>query len=354
VLVDNSQFGEVSEFTSVATNQGISVAGGELTGHVKFPTTYEGAMTWSTSDGWNWLPSSFWEHVPNGSVREVTVVAFGSGFAAYSVSYADVGARADSRFFVSSDGEQWAEATPIPGWEVTNIASSGSLLVATAVDWTNEHGSIWYSNDARTWQQANDPNADPAALLATELIATDSGIAALSAMASGLELWGSSDGESWSQAGALPSSPGSASRYEIRSAVAIGPQGWSIVALHLTDTSSEWYAWHSSDGQNWSLVDAPPHDVSAMAATGDGFVATGREVTGSCCAYSAYEIKGVTWHSLEGVEWNQIHQAGWRARQIESLLVRDDHLVGLGVEWSYPDEIPTGDLWLANSSTFGQ
>ena len=136
--------------------------------------------------------------------------------------------------------------------------------------------------------------------------------------------------------------------------MAIGPRGWSVLALQLTDISSEWYAWHSADGQDWSLVDAPPHDVSSVAATGDGFVATGRDVTASCCAYSAYDIKGVTWQSVDGLDWKQVRQAGWRARQIDTLLVRDDLLVGLGVAWSLPDEIPTGELWAANSSTFGQ
>ena len=84
------------------------------------------------------------------------------------------------------------------------------------------------------------------------------------------------------------------------------------------------------------------------------FIAAGRVVTGSCCAYSAYEIKGITWTSADGVSWNQVTGDGWKANELDQLIVHDQLLIGLGIEWSDPDEIPTGTLWLANLDTFGQ
>lgn len=324
---------------------------GRVENGTKFSGKYAGAMTWSSADGRTWLYSDFWTHLADGPLNSLGVATFGSGFVAYAVEYADQGTQADTRFFISSDGQTWQEAGPIAGWEVTRVAAADDLLIATAVDWYREHGAIWYSSNGRSWRQSADPDADVVGLRATTAMATDSGIAVLSATDSDVQLWRTADGESWTKWATLPDSPGYDRAYSFRSVMALGPKGWSIVAMHETDSSSEWYAYHSFDGAGWVRVQPAPHDVQAIVAHEDGFVAAGHEVTGTCCAYAAYEIKGITWWSADGLEWHQVRQRGWKSRELDALLFRDGMLLGLGVEWS-PDQVPSGALWLADPRSF--
>ncbi len=335
----------------VASNGGISVVTGQVSNSTKFSGKYAGAMTWSSADGRSWTYSDFWTHLANGPLNSLGVAAFGSGFVAYAVQYADQGKQADTRFFISSDGQAWQEAGPIAGWEVTRVAAADDLLIATAVDWHEEHGAIWYSSDGRSWLQSADPDADLVGLRATSVTATNSGIAVLSATDFDVQLWRTADGGSWTKWATLPDSPRSDRAYSFRSVMALGPKGWSIVAIHETDSSSEWYAYHSFDGAGWVRVQPAPHDVQAIVAYEDGFVAAGHEVTGTCCAYATYEIKGITWWSADGLEWHQVRQSGWKGRELDALLMRDGLLLGLGVEWS-PDQVPSGALWLADPRSF--
>jgi len=343
--------GQEVQLDEAASNDGTSVVTGRVSNSTKFSGKYAGGMTWSSADGRTWTHSDFWNQLANGPLHSLGVAAFSSGFVAYAVEYADQGTQADTRFFISSDGQAWQEAGRIAGWEVTRVAAADDLLIAIAMDWHHEHGSIWYSSDGRSWQQSADPNADLVGLRATAVTATDSAITVLSATDSDAQLWRTPDGEAWAKWATLPDSPGSDRAYSFRSVMAVGPNGWSVVAIHETDSSSKWYAWHSFDGADWVRVQPAPHDVQAIVASDDGFVAAGHEVTGSCCAYASYEIKGITWWSPDGLEWHRVKQSGWKGRELDALLFHDGVLLGLGVEWS-PDEVPSGALWLADPRTF--
>ena len=337
-------FGMVDRMPSSATNGTTSVVSGHVGTNDK--SGVEFWTTWASDDGLTWHEGDLKQ--TSGGVRYtgIGVVPFGAGFMAYA-NYNDPvqNTPAGTRFFSSADGINWRLVSDQgDDLSVTGMTTIRDLIVVTSVD-GNGYGETDVSPDGVTWRSAPIPASDPLATGSLALTNQDDRAINIVSQPKGIEVWSSADGYHWGREETLPGSPTAA---RLLAWFASGSAG-SVILAFAPDSaeSSAWYAWHSSDGSSWQSED-PPRDIRALTATPNGFVAAGRVVTGTCCAYSAFDIKAVSWASGDGVAWTRVPISGSEAREIDQLISRDGHVIGLGIAWSKPDEVPSGDLWVAN------
>ena len=314
-------FGPVYRFTGVAERAGTYVAVGQATWDMQ-------AGIWFSHDGLHWAWASFpysgTEMVELQSVAadEDTFVAVGSRRRFVS----DGGYVGDGAVFVSSDGPTWelVESDLFSTDTLNDVLSLNSAFVA--ISWED----IYTSPDGRTWVHSTDASAIAVGQGLEKVISDGATLWAFSRSDTAnehdatVEVWTSGDGATWTLAGKLPGSRGSGV-----DAAAVGPKG--AIAL-----GSDLQVWYSPDGSAWQQASQPPSDIwrGDVLADQTGFVATGRYILGSGCAYSEEDVVGVTWTSVDGSVWRQMPEKGFKGKVVQALSLAGRTLIGLGVDYN--------------------
>ena len=246
----------------------------------------------------------------------------------------------------SSDGLAWQEA-PNPGIpsgfvarELIADGKSGLILVGERLDGEQATPGIWLSADGKTFRQAavedylaGFPTAVPSSQLlpgaTAEIVGAAAGSGAFVAFGdhsvgisatdaeTGLDMWHSADGQSWTHL-RLSGSTG----YEAR-CVTSWKGGFAAVAN--TAAGRGYGVWLSADGVAWHKAsDIPADALTRITGFQGGLVASGG------AADTKLGVVPASWHSTDGVSWKMSTAGSGRpAVMFDDVVVAGDRLIGL-------------------------
>ena len=261
----------------------------------------------------------------------------------------------------SADGSTWqpgisAQPLTAPGTTLAQAAAgpSGYVVVGSAATPGGGPGpAAWYSAGLSTWTRATITRAGPAGTGGPMLAVTAArpGFVAVGSAGSAPAVWTSRAGSAW-QLTRLPLPAGAVSAVLTQVAamggrlVATGAASRAAVAGHVAGPVP--FAAVSGDGgRSWREVvlhaPAGPSTITALAAVGSGFAATG--LSGAPGQQAL-----LTWWSPDGLSWQGGRPVagplgGRGVQQITALSATDGTLTGAGYAVSQSGEHPL--LWHA-------
>ena len=231
---------------------------------------------WVSTDGATWqamLINAGTTTTPEPATR-MTSVAVG----AVTVAGGWAGGPSDqpaARFWVSRNGESWAQASAAPG-----AAANARLLAVAAgphgyvaVGQTGSEGqptgaTAWFSADGSTWSRVADRDLPRDAVLEAVTSIGDGFLAVGSSVARDRAVvWGSADGHAWTAMADDPVFHHFGLKVRMLGVAGSGTGATAVgVSLFGTQFGSA-TAWQTADGQSWRRVpDAPVFDGGEMAA----------------------------------------------------------------------------------------
>lgn len=221
--------------------------------------------------------------------------------------------------WTSKDGRGWRAIplTPATGYgeqaELTELAVTNGLVVALGMAFGGAHGNprptLWSAKDANgpliEYRQPFELLGGPRAVGLTALAASG-GAAILTgqweralpngASQIGAAVWRSTDGSQWTRIDADPDLAGAEGEQTSARGIAAGPAGFVIAGDSRAKLSATPLTWASTDGQAWHRTPlATEGDTSAarVACDGQGCVTVGMRRTGT-------HQQAITWAPAEG------------------------------------------------------
>jgi hypothetical protein len=301
-------------------------------------------VIWTTKNGTNWTLGD--TSYLAGFTELNDVSAYDNGFVVVGNEELDTGQA--PLVLKSSDGTTWQhdEYQNMADGNFAMVASVGSNVVI-AGDSNGVSGLFVSHQDASntTFSGPNNPLG----------IGTN-GVEALTATSDAfwafdptngtdkpIEVWRSADGDNWTDIGSIP---GSAGVQDVH--VANGPLGWVVTGDSYKKQKQVNYAWWSADGVTWQLSSNPPFAVSDIFADDSGFIIAGKWLPKpSGCALDPAEYAGVSWTSTDGLLWHRQSDDGWQSQWIEQLRRYNRTLIGIGIDYTSPDDTGVGAIWTA-------
>ncbi|HEY6495262.1 MAG TPA: hypothetical protein VIZ43_18455, partial [Trebonia sp.] len=273
---------------------GATMAVGFADGHPAVWRHAPGAATWS-------LVSTT---VLGGLTGHLTSVAQGpSGWIA--VGSVNENGTVEPAVFESPDGVTWQTMTALTalagrGAQFRGVAAGpgGYLVVGKQQAGNQTYAAMWWSGDLKNWV-TGDATHTPGSLAASAATVED-GFVAVGSENSCHTIWTSADGQHWTAHDLAK--PSGATTATLRT-VAVGEGGRFVAAGFATGTAGDVpiVVTSADDGaqvtQTVLNAGGAPATVTAVAATGGGYVAAG--LAGSGKAQHA-----VTWTSPDGVTWS--------------------------------------------------
>jgi len=269
---------------AIAASRSTAVAAGSADGLPALWLSSDSGSTWQRATG------STPAVLTRPGMEQLTGVAHGSaGWLA--VGGAAAGAAEPPVVVGSADGRTWSAADGAaaftgPGQVVTAAVAAGPggyVIVGHQTSGGRTVAAAWYAPGLTGWARAAGALTGPGNPQMNAVTATAKGFAAVGAIGTRPAVWLSATGRSWSLV-ALPL-PASAVRAELQYVVANG-NTVAAVGTGLTAAGQQPFAAVSADGgATWtetalpaprtSAVQAGTVAVTALAAAGDGFTATG-------------------------------------------------------------------------------
>lgn len=336
--------------TAVAAHGSTQVAVGSANGFPAAWVSVNAGVTWRRATG------QAAAVLDNRGIQQLTSVAHGSaGWLAVGVP-SNSGAM-HPLVLVSAGGTTWSPVDGEPAFSGTGLVTRQAAV--TGDDYvivghqTLPGGRViaaaWWSDGLAGWHRAGDAAAG--ALDGTgnsrmaAVAATANGFAAAGSDGARPAVWLSRDGHAWTRTD-LPLPPGATAAMLTHVAANDG----TVVAVGMATTAAGKvpFAVRSADGgATWheSLLTKPAGaQVTALAAAGSGFAATGTYSAGS----GHQDV--VIWTSADGINWTAATPAGRGLagpgiQAITGLDVSGNLLTGVGFSATPAGEQPT--LWLA-------
>jgi hypothetical protein len=256
-----------------------------------------------------------WRHATNGNWSLVSAAVLG-GLTGHLTSVAqgpsdwiavgsmNAGGTVQPLVLGSPDGVTW---TPRPalaglagsGAQFLGVAAGpgGYLVVGKQGSGSKERAAFWWSGDLKNWVTGTGLGTPSYAAAA---VAMNGGFIAVGAMANCHTIWLSSDGQHWTEHDLAK--PSGATTASLRS-VAAGPGGRFVAAGFAVGGAGDIpIVVSSADGGvhvTQAVLSAPqgPATVTAVTATGTGFVAAGLAGAGKAA-------RAVEWTSRDGLTWS--------------------------------------------------
>jgi hypothetical protein len=298
-------------------------------------------VIWASTNGREWTVADLSFFPGYAQLNDVSAYQYGF----MVVGSVDINSKNIPFVLKSNDGITWEfdQMPNLADGTFTNVASVGSTSVIYGN--SNLQSGFVVSHDAGgSWGPLSDPDGVTTNGLGA-LTATNDAFWAFSA-ASGskpdIQVWRSTDGESWTVMGTIP---GSARVEDLQ--VAEGPLGWVALGDN-TQKKQINYGWWSADGINWQASQNPPFAFSDVFADNAGFVDVGKWLPKpSGCALDPAEYAGVSWTSTDGLLWTRMPDEGWQSHWIEQLRRYNRTLIGIGIDYSGANDEGLGAIWTA-------
>jgi hypothetical protein len=306
------------------------------------------AVIWESGNGRDWTTAEL-PSLP-GYIELKDVAAMGNGFVAVGTQY-DSG---EPTGFVatSDDGRTWQinAASRVDGWQYEKVGVVDSTIVVSAEDFNFTRTEFLVSTDGgATWGPLGDPN-DVAKNGLLDLVTTDTQFWAFgpesSAKQAQVEIWTSTDGQTWTTAGTLPNSAGAGSTLELIATQ--GPRGWVVLAHANEHNKPVDFGWWSADGTSWQSAQNPPFAFDDVFADASGFVVVGKWLPQPAgCALDPADYQGASWTSTDGLLWTRMPDDGWKSQWIEQLRRFNRTLIGIGIDYTGSNDQGVGAIWTA-------
>ncbi|HZD24612.1 MAG TPA: sialidase family protein [Acidimicrobiia bacterium] len=228
----------------------------------------------------------------------------------------------DGQIWLSEDGSDWTVVTdPDLGGpdnqHINTVVTAGPGLIA--IGHSNDGGDldvvIWTSTDGVEWERVRSPilggRGDQVTWPFGNPVTVTDDLIVLSGMdGDDAAVWTSADGHTWSRV-ENAEMLGGVGEQNISKLVVAGP-GWLAVGWDDLDAS----VWTSSDGTTWerarsaALGGPGGQRMTAVMATGDGFVAVGDSVSYEEIYFLGRGSRGTSnaavWISADGLEWERV------------------------------------------------
>lgn len=206
----------------------------------------------------------------------------------------------EGSIWVSQDGRSWADATPTDTFanavldHVLTTTDGSFIAIGRVTDPNREVPedlgplAAWESVDGLTWRRVE--SGLPADITVHEVEHGARGYVAAANAGLAWQLWLSADGRQWEQVYVAAAENGFLD-------VGAGEEGFVAVGSRPQVDSWETFVVASSDGRDWIGSPAPPTHASLVAPLGPDWIAI---ATGD---YS--ERNATVWFSPNGLEWSQ-------------------------------------------------
>ena len=316
-----------------------------------------GGEAWLSADALTWHQGEIEiaPHVPDcdpdcgvGGFRAAPTAAVRLGSTLYAVGYWHGFSDAvHAAAWTSQDGRTWDERDVAwTGYLIGDVATNGSVLVATQRDYVNGSGSVWTSRDGLAWTEHTGPGGR-AAMAA--IWGDADGFVAVGQRGDGYgtsvepAMWVSSDGVSWTEV-SLPGGGG------ILVDVTRDQDGrYHVVGLDGVEQVATMRTWHSDDLVNWSsgVALGSTTQYSSTWQFSGAVVAANDEVVIVADDHDAIR----TWTSRDGGEsWADTGRLVVTELDTSVVDVETDGrqivVVATQVVWPSPDENPRRFLWI--------
>ena len=327
----------------IAAANGRQVAVGSANGYPAAWTSADGGSSWARAAG---QPPAA---LNRPGVQQLTSVTYGpagwlavGGVTAVAAPHPVVVGSANGTAWQAADGEA-AFSQPGLFTEQAAAGPGGYVIVGYRVVSGRVVAAAWWSAGLAGWQRAvGTPRPGPDATQMLAVTATRHGVAAVGSAADQAAAWTSSDGRIWHQL-SLPL-PVGATRAVLQQVASHGRVVAAVGTALITTGLQVPFAASSSDGGvTWSEsalpVPAGRAFVTALAAVGQGFVATG--TFGATPGHQDV----VVWTSADGSAWTAVTPAGQGLtgpgiQAITALAASGSTLAGVGFTASPAGEQP--------------
>lgn len=233
--------------------------------------------------------------------------------------------------WATADGHTW-ERVEVPAadheqeMEAVTEYAGGLIAVGSAQIGSTFTGAVWASNDGTEWREVSAPALTDGSVVLRDVLMWRDRLVAVGSRNGAAGVWLSQDGADWQRAPDQDAFRTPSGGLAMMTRVATN--GDDLIAVGSVDAGpesggSDAAVWTSSDGVEWSRVDAASlggpsfEEAMGIVSSADGIAVLGRSVTDDV------ESTATVWQSADLVRWSREEIGG---KGDESLSFVDDGL----------------------------